>query len=433
MTALNPKYKALYSTDKRYIILTGGRGSGKTFAVKDCLVRLMEDVGQGILYTRYTMTSVKDTIIPLFLKHIDMIGDSRNYRVTANKVINKSTGSFVMFSGIKAQSKDQTARLKTLPDINIWVVEEAEDYNKAQSFTDIDDSIRDKDKVNRIILILNPTTRHHFIYKRFFEGHHKKELIKNGAEWVTDGETQYSTFQRCTHPDVEHIHTTYYDNIDNLNEKKVEQWELVKEQDPEKWTNKYGGSWIDIPKGAVFKNINWIDKFPNHISKIAHGMDFGYVNDPTTLVRCGVSDGELYAEMLLHEVGLITSNIDGKTSNNINDRLLQMGFNRNAEIIADSSHPVTIRTMQKLRWRVKKCRKGQGSIVSGIDKIRSYKKINIVYCKEWSYEQFAYIYDENRKTEGLSNNPIDSDNHLWDALRYGIQGLSRGMAQTRVS
>ena len=433
-------YKPLYTTKKRYVILTGGRGSGKTHAVQDYLIRLMEDVGRGILYTRYTMKSVKESIIPLFLKYIDTVGDSRNYYTTATKVINKRTGSFIMFSGIKVSSKDQTANLKTLPDIDTWVVEEAEDYNREQSFEDIDDSIRDKDKDNRIILILNPTTRHHFIYKKFFEGkNHEKVRIENGAEWVNEhGEVQHSEYQKSVHPNVEHIHTTYYDNLEHLNETKVEQWELIKEKQPEKWTNKYGGAWIDMPKGAIFKDVNWIKEFPKHITKLSWGMDFGFVNDPTTLIKCGTADGELYAEMMLYETGLITSNVDGKTKKNINDRLIKLEHNRRDEIIADTSHPVTVKTLQKLKWKVRKCHKKKGEdkkgfVVSGIDKIKGYAKLNIVYSKEWNVEQYSYIWDKSNKTEKLENQPVDDFNHLWDALRYGIQGLERRKPKSSVT
>jgi phage terminase large subunit len=100
-----------------------------------------------------------------------------------------------------------------------------------------------------------------------------------------------------------------------------------------------------------------------------------------------------------------------------------MDFNRRHVIIADSSHPVTIRTLNLLKWKVRKCKKGSGSIVSGIDKIKSYAKLNIVYCKEWNYEQYSYIWDKSKKFEKLDNQPVDDNNHLWDALRYGVQGL----------
>ncbi|MCH6576144.1 MAG: hypothetical protein IH795_13265 [Bacteroidetes bacterium] len=77
MLRIDKKYQALYSTKKRYAIVTGGRGSGKTFAVQDFLVRLLEEIGQGVLYTRFTMVSVDKTIIPLLKTHSEVPGKTR--------------------------------------------------------------------------------------------------------------------------------------------------------------------------------------------------------------------------------------------------------------------------------------------------------------------------------------------------------------------
>ena len=159
--------------------------------VQGYLVRLLDQVGQGILYTRYTMTAVEGTIIPLFIKHIEAISDLNKYKITQKFIYNKLTGSFIMFSGIKTSSGDQTGNLKTLPNITTWVIEEGEDYNKEDSFDDIDDSIRGTLLQNRVIWIQNPTTRHHFIYKKFFENSQELREI-NGFKY------QHPTHQ--THP-----------------------------------------------------------------------------------------------------------------------------------------------------------------------------------------------------------------------------------------
>ena len=128
------KYKPLYTSEKRYFLLTGGRGSGKTYVIQDLLIRLLEQIGQGILYTRYTMVSVDQTIMPLFVAHIESIADINNYDVTKKLIRNKRTGSFILFSGIKASSGDQTGRLKSLPNITTWVIEEGEDFNDENAF-----------------------------------------------------------------------------------------------------------------------------------------------------------------------------------------------------------------------------------------------------------------------------------------------------------
>ncbi|MEZ7496460.1 phage terminase large subunit [Leeuwenhoekiella aequorea] len=243
---LNPKFKPLYLSDKRYFILTGGRGSGKSFTVYDYLVRLTYEKGHGILFTRYTMTSAQKTIIPLFTKTISALGVAADFHITQEKVINKRTGSFLYFSGIKTSSGDQTANLKSLPNIDTWVIEEGEDYNDEASFIDIDDSIRTSQTQNRVIWIQNPSyAPESIIYKRFFEGYEQTATIEAlGVKW---------DYETTSHPDVEHIHTTYHDNREYLDEDKVAQWDAIAIKNPDFYRHKYIGGWIKDKEGAIFQ------------------------------------------------------------------------------------------------------------------------------------------------------------------------------------
>ena len=414
---INKKFQPLYTTDKRYILVTGGRGSGKTFAIQDFLIRLLEEPGQGILYTRFTMTSVEKTIIPLFSEHIELISDLSKYEITKTLIRHKEKNTFILFSGIKTSSGDQTANLKTLPNITTWVVEEGEDFNNPKSFTDIDDSIRSKSMQNRVIWIQNPTQKHHFIYKKFFFLTHKRDVIDEGITYVdNDGKTQPITFQRSTHENVEHIHTTYLDNIDNLDTKKVGQWNKSITENPKFWANKYGGAWIDMAEGAIFEHVNWIDEFPKHIRRISYGLDFGF-NDPTVLVKCGTSDGELYLQRMLYESEMTTSDI--------NKAFISIGIKKDDIIFADSADPKTIAELRKYGWAIYKANKGNDSIIFGINQIKKYHNLNIVNCEHWKHEQISYVWEKDKSTDNLKDKPVDKDNHLWDASRYGIQGLDR--------
>ena len=71
---LNPKYKSLYNSDARYHVVTGGRGSGKSFGINVFLLNLTYESGHKILFTRYTMASANTSIIPEFVEKIDMMG-----------------------------------------------------------------------------------------------------------------------------------------------------------------------------------------------------------------------------------------------------------------------------------------------------------------------------------------------------------------------
>ena len=419
MVRIKSKYKTLYTTTKRYTIVAGGRGSGKTFAVQDFGIRLLEQVGQGILYTRYTMTSVEKTIIPLFVKHIELISDIRNYHITKNKIVNKRTGSFLMFSGIKTSSGDQTANLKTLPNITTWIIEEGEDFDKETSFTDIDDSIRSKHLPNRIIWIQNPTTREHFIYQKFFENTHEVVNIENGGSYINeDGKTKRFTYQRSTHPDVEHIHTTYYDNIENINQIKIANWEKTKVTNPKKWAHKYGGAWLDKAEGVIFEN--WIEgNFDNYLSH-AYGQDFGFSVDPTTLIKCAINEKKKH--IYLHEE-FYSTHLNGKQMGT--DDLYSVNssriYSQNDLIVADSQEGRTILDLQRMGLNIEECEKGPGSVKAGILALQDYQLIITSASTNIKKELNNYVW--NDKKAGI---PIDDYNHAIDAIRYVFRKLQTG-------
>ena len=166
---ISPKYIPLWKDPSRYFVITGGRGSGKSFGVNTFLVLLTYETGHRILFTRYTMTSASMSIIPEFLEKLELMGIAENFTVTKNEIINNLTGSSILFSGIKTASGDQTAKLKSIQGVTTFVLDEAEELTDEESFEKIDYSVRATGKQNRCILILNPTTKQHWIYERFFE------------------------------------------------------------------------------------------------------------------------------------------------------------------------------------------------------------------------------------------------------------------------
>ena len=122
-----------------------------------------------VLFTRYTMTSAHLSIIPEFLEKIGLLGYDNTFSVNKAEVINLGNKSDILFRGIKTSAGNQTASLKSLQGISTWVLDEAEELVDENIFDTIDLSIREKKVQNRIILVLNPVTKEHWIYKRFFE------------------------------------------------------------------------------------------------------------------------------------------------------------------------------------------------------------------------------------------------------------------------
>lgn len=239
MIKLNPVFKELYTTKKRYILLTGGRASSKSFNVTAFLCLLSYEIKQRILFTRYTLTSAETSIIPEFRKKIEGLEVLHHFQVNNYEITNLKTKSQILFSGIKASSGIQTAKLKGV-DATTWVNDESEEFTDESLFDDIDLSIRTQDSQNRIILVMNPSNADHWIYKRWIKDTNRIEYI--------DG----MPVEISTHPDVLHIHTTYLDNLNYLDKSFLNTVNETKLKFPKNYGFKIIGQWNGVAEGAIF-------------------------------------------------------------------------------------------------------------------------------------------------------------------------------------
>ena len=386
MIQINNKYNLLGS-DSRYFIVTGGRGSSKSFSVTTFLLLLTNESNHVILFTRYTLVSANISIIPEFIEKIELMGLESEFIITKDEIINKNTNSKIIFKGIKTSSGTQTANLKSLQGVTTWVLDEAEELTDEDVFDKIDLSIRHKTKQNRVILILNPTTKEHFIYNKFFES----KGIEAGSTLVNGD---------CTY-----IHTTYLDNIKNLSPSFLNQVEYIKQRRPEKYKHTILGGWLDKAEGVIFNNWR-IGEFVE-ASPSVYGQDFGFSNDPTTLVQTSVdkTNKKIYLKLHLYQAGLITSEII-----NINKRIAG-----NSLIVADSAEPRLIREIKLSGVNIIEAVKGQGSVTHGISLLQDYDLIVDADSIDLHKELNNYCWLEKK-----SNTPIDNHNHAIDAIRYAV-------------
>lgn len=240
MIVQNPKYKPLYTTDKRYILLTGGRGSGKSHSAATFLNLLTYEKKRRILFTRYTMTSAEISIIPEFKDKIDHLEVTENFIVNSNNIKNKLTDSEILFRGIKTSSGVQTANLKSLADVSCWCNDESEELTDENVFDTIDLSIRTHGVHNIVMLLMNPSNRDHWAYKRWIANTHRIVYI--------DG----IPIEISTHPDVLHIHTSYLDNLQHLDKSFLNSVETMKREQPKSYAHKMIGQWLDVAEGSLF-------------------------------------------------------------------------------------------------------------------------------------------------------------------------------------
>jgi phage terminase large subunit len=386
LVTLNDKYKNLGS-DSRYFIVTGGRGSSKSFSVTSFLLLLTYEQGHVILFTRYTLVSAHISIIPEFIEKIELMEMQSNFVITKDEIINTVTGSKIIFKGIKTSSGTQTANLKSLQGVTTWVLDEAEELTDEDTFDKIDLSIRHKVKQNRVILILNPTTKEHFIYNRFFE-----------SKGIQEGST-------LTKNDTTYIHTTYLDNIENLSKSFLDQIEQIKSHRPEKFKHQIMGGWLDKAEGVIFTNWS-IGEFVNTGTNV-FGQDYGFSNDPSTLVETSIdrANRKIYIKLHLYQTGLTTSDLY-----EINKRVAGDSLT-----IADSAEPRLINELRAKGLNILEAVKGQGSVTHGISILQDYDLVIDPESIELHKELNNYSWLEKK-----SKTPIDNFNHAIDAIRYAV-------------
>ena len=387
MIEVHKKYKEILAKDSRYYIVSGGRGSGKSFSVNALLVLLTYEAGHTILFTRYTLSSAYISIIPEFIEKLEMLGLLGDFHITKDEIKNKRSGSKIIFRGIKTSSGDQTANLKSLTGITTWVVDEAEELTDEQKFDTIDLSVRQQGKQNRVILILNPTTKEHFIYGRFFEDRGVNEGVNKTVENTT------------------YIHTTYLDNKDNLSQSYLDQIEQMKLRRPEKYKQQILGAWLNKAEGVIFDN--WTIGEFKHIGTSVWGQDYGFAADPSTLVEVNIdsTNKRIYLKECFYLQRLTTSQISD----------LNIKHARGGLIIGDSAEPRLLSEIKAKGCNVRPSIKGQGSITYGISLLQDYDIIVSPDSTNLIKELNNYSWLEKK-----SNTPIDNWNHLIDAVRYAV-------------
>lgn len=395
-------YNPLYNnTDKLITLITGGRGSAKSFNVGTFIERLSFESGHKMLYSRYTMTSADISVIPEFQEKIDLEGTNDFFDITKKDIINTFSDSVIMFRGIRTSSGNQTAKLKSIQGLTTFVCDEAEEWNSEEDFDKLVLSIRQKGIQNRVIIIMNPTDSNHFIYKKYIEKTHR--LIEIDGVQV----------QISTHPNVLHIHTTYLDNIENLSPQFIQEMKRMKEEELEKYAHVAIGRWSDVAEGAIFKRFEIVDSIPDYAKKRGIGLDFGYSNDPSAAIECALIDNDLYLDELFYKTRML--------SGEISDSLKPFRL----KVISESADPRLIQEISNsgiLIYPVDKSNiNSKSSILAGIDKMLELNLKVTRRSYNLLYELRKYTWDKD-KDGNYINKPIDKYNHALDAARYWVLG-----------
>lgn len=393
------------------VVITGGRNSQKSFAVGTFTCVAAKDFNHRVLYSRYTLTSAQDSIIPEFNEKITLLNAYNSFTVTKDRIEGTENDSKIVFKGIKTSSGNQTAALKSLKGFSMFVLEEAEEMPNFDDWDKIRKSIRAKDVRNINILILNPTTKTHWIYEELYES--------NGVNEGFNGIVGNVMFIHSTYEDMDR--DLIADNIWEDFEDKRRAYELwinlpKDRQDVDYKLKKKAlyykhtvkGGWLEKSEGVIFEN--WVIGEYIDTGYTLFGSDFGFSQDPTTLVRVSVDrkHKKIYLQQECYRAKLTTDEIAN----------IMIPVCGNQKIIADSAEPRLITELKGKGLNIKGAIKGQGSIKEGIAVLLNYDLVVTPDSLDLIRELNNYAWSDKK-----SEVPIDAHNHIIDAIRYACSEL----------
>ncbi len=399
------------------VLISGGRDSGKSFALSTFNCIASKDYNHRILYTRQTMSSTDNSITEALEGRLLELGIAQEFDV-ANKLYSlkddaqgKPRAGKISITGQKTSVGTQTAKLKSLEDFSIFETDEGEELESFDSWKKTKRSMRAKDVQCLSIISFNPPTREHWLYGEFYED------VPDGFNGIV-GNTMY-------------IHTTYIDNgkenmaehnwleFEDLRlayEKYLDTPKEEREYLPKKLIKQYKEYRFDILGG--FKNTadgviydDWIDGEFNDRIPSCWGLDFGF-DDPDALVKVAVDRNK---KLIYIKEGYFKGNTGTNALTNIlKDRVGTVDL-----IIGDCAEKRLISDL----WE------GGLNIRRSLDKkpLRDIKRIQgytiVVAPDSPNVKKALNNYSWSDKKSG-------SPNHNWsdlcDAMRYGVSELLRG-------
>ncbi|RQN33715.1 PBSX family phage terminase large subunit [Paraburkholderia tropica] len=390
-------YNEFWHNKNFYRVVKGSRGSkkSKTTAL-NFIYRLMEYEWANLLVVRRfsntnkqsTYTDLRWATNRLGVKHLFKFNDS------LPEITYKPTGQKILFRGLDDPLKITSITVEK--GILCWAwFEESYQIETFDKFSTVVESIRgsvdDPDFFKQITITFNPWSERHWLKPTFFDEDTKLN----------------NTFS----------YTTTYRVNEWLDEVDIARYEDLYRTNPRRARIVCDGDW-GVAEGLVFENFevkefDWVKKLKEK-QVVAHGSDFGFTQDPTTLVSTIVDtqNKELWIYDEHYQRGMLT------------DEIYQMYIDKglkNAEIVADSAEKRLITEIKRKGIsNIKPSVKGQGSIMQGVQFIQGFKIYVHPSCEHTIEELNTYTFDQDKDGNWL-NKPIDENNHILDALRYSLE------------
>ena len=401
----NPCFKEVDRSHKRYIVMKGSAGSGKSVdTAQNYLLRLMKDKGRNLVCIRKSdITNRDSTYAELTGAVYRLFGDKaeRYWKIGLSplQLTCRANGNQIIFRGMnddKQREKLKSITFQRGKLTDVWI-EEATELTQAD-LEIIDDRLRGElppGQFYQIRMTFNPVNKNHWIKKVFFDRHDSNVL---------------------TH------HSTYLDNrfIDAAYHARMER---RKEVDPEGYQIYGLGDWGEIG-GLILHNweVKDISQNLDDYDGVSIGQDFGF-NHANAILLLGWKDGNIY---ILREVYVFE-----KDTTEIISLADDAEIPKNNVMWCDSAEPDRIKMWKKAGFIAKPVKKTKHakdkSYVNG--QIDWLKQRNIYVhpsCVNTIKELQQWKWQKDEKTGEYLDVPVDFQDDAMAALRYGVESWRKG-------
>lgn len=395
----NPCFKTPDRSKKRYIIMKGSAGSGKSMdTAQHYILRLMEDKGRNLVCIRKSdITNRDSTFAELTGALYRLFGDKHEMYWQINmsplKLTCRNNGNQIIFRGMNDEKQREKLKSITFQKgklTDVWC-EEATELTQAD-FEIIDDRLRGElpdGQFYQIRMTFNPVNSSHWIKKVFFD---------------------------TADPNVLAHHSTYLDNrfIDAAYHARMQR---RKEVDPDGYRIYGLGEWGEVG-GLILTNyvIDDFDRSPGNFDYMVNAQDFGF-NHANCIGEVGFKDGELY---LCRELYVFEKDTD---------EIIQMAdgrFQKQITMYCDSAEPDRIKMWKKAGYRAVPVKKEPNSVHAQIDHLKQHRIHIHPSCVNTIREIQQWKWKKDEKTNTYLDEPIPFQDDAMAMLRYSIEMERRG-------
>lgn len=402
----NRVFKAPDQSQKRYIVMKGSAGSGKSVdTAQHYILRLMSDPGRNLLCVRKSDVTNRDsTFAELQGAIFRMFGEQykKYWYINSSDMRLECIANHnqIFFRGVndeKQREKLKSIAVKRGKLTDVWI-EEATELTQSD-FEIIDDRLRGelpKGQFYQIRLTFNPVSSSHWIKKHFFDR---------------------------ADPDVFTHHSTYKDNrfIDDAYYRRMER---RKEVDPDGYRIYGLGEWGEVG-GLILTNyvIEDFDTSPERFDYMVNAQDFGY-NHADCIGEVGFNDGELYLCREIYEFE--------KDTGELIELADKRGFNRSLTMWCDSAEPDRIKMWRKAGYKARGVKKEPNSVRAQIDYLKLHKIHIHPSCINTIKEIRQWKWKKNDKTNEYLDEPVNFFDDAMAMLRYSIEEERKPKARLNI-